>query len=484
MDKLKEILIIEDNPLDTTLLEEYLTLAELSARKKVHAENLTQAIKLSAYTQPDLIFLDLNLPDSNGLETFLSINSVFAYVPIIILSGQADMETALQAIQAGAQDYLMKGDFDEKILRKTIQYSIERKRNQIKLQESNKRYEIISRATDDPVWDWDMINNKGHWNEKVKIFGYPEETKKDYNWWWANIHHDDLDNLSDKMGAALARGEEHWNDNYRFKCADGTYKYIFDRRYIIRDTNGRPTRMIGVLQDVTDQAMLQQKLDAEKTRQQKAILEATIEGQEKERSEIGKELHDNINQILASVKLMITAVLTRMPEPNKFLEESVRLTDDCINEIRRLSNSLMPLREQEIELKEALEGLIGRMKNSSEVEFNFSFPDCLARKLDERQQLTLYRIIQEQINNILKHASAHEANITLEEKENDLILTIVDDGKGFNKKLRADGIGLKNMKSRCELVNGKFCIESEPGKGCTVKVTMPLSRQLHVLKTA
>jgi two-component system sensor histidine kinase UhpB len=476
MEKLKEILIVEDNPFDSTLLKEYLDLASVQVERIEYPDRLKKVMELAEqHSQPDLIFLDLNLPDSNGLETFLSVNGVFPDVPIVVLSGQSDTETALQAIQAGAQDYILKGDFDEKSLLKTVQYSIERKRNQIKIQESNRRYEIVSRATNDPVWDWDMVNNKVVWNDKVDIFGYPDSLKKDHIWWSANIHHDDLDRINKKVEQYILDDQEHWTDKYRFRCADGSYKYILDRRYIIRDSNAQPSRMIGVLQDISEQVLLQQKLDEERLAQQKAILQATVEGQEKERSEIGKELHDNINQILASVKLMITASLSKTQEKDRFLVDSLGLLDECIQEIRILSNSLVPLREQQIELKGAIEAVIGRMKTSSDLRFNLNLDEDLPSMLDDKQQLTIYRIIQEQINNILKHSKANNVTISLTESENKAVLVITDDGLGFDKEARASGIGLKNMKSRAELLNGTFCIDSEPQSGCRLKVTIPLN---------
>jgi two-component system sensor histidine kinase UhpB len=322
-----------------------------------------------------------------------------------------------------------------------------------------------------------MVNNKVVWNDKVDIFGYPDGIKKDYTWWAANIHPEDLDRINRKVEQYILDEQEHWTDKYRFRCADGSYKYILDRRYILRDSNGEPIRMIGVLQDISEQVLLQQKFDEERSAQQKAILQATVEGQEKERSEIGKELHDNINQILASVKLMITASMTKRGEKDAFLADSLMLMDECIQEIRKLSNSLVPLREQEIELKGAIEAVIGRIKTTSDLKFSLSFPDNFASKLDDKQQLTIYRIIQEQINNILKHSNAKNVTISLSEMDNSAILVITDDGLGFDKNERANGIGLKNMKSRAELLNGTFCIDSEPGSGCRLKVRIPLSKE-------
>lgn len=475
MQFIKEIAVIEDNQLDFILLREYLSMTESEITTISNWQTLREAVEKAANSKPELIFLDLNLPDSNGLETFLSVNNLFPFTPILVLSGVQDTEVALQAIQAGAQDYLIKGDFDPKILSKIIQYSIERKRNQIKLQESNRLYEMVSKATDDPLWDWDLVTNEIQWNDKVNIFGYPVSVKKNDAWWCANVHPEDFQVLEERLNQLfLNDNADQWSDSYRFLCFDGTYKYILDRGYIIRDKTGKAIRMIGAMQDITSQVHLQQKLDEERAVQQKAILQATVEGQEKERSEIGKELHDNINQVLASVKLMIESVILQSPDENKMLKESLQLTDLCIREIRNLSSSLVPIKEQEMNLADAIKIITNRIKATSGLQFDLVIPAALVEKLNDKQQLSIYRILQEQINNILKHANANKVTISLSENGSNMIVMVTDDGKGFDISKRADGIGLRNMKSRCELLNGKFLIESAPGKGCKTTVSIPL----------
>lgn len=475
MQFIKEILVIEDNQLDFILLKEYLSMTESEITTISNWKLLQETVEKANDSKPELIFLDLNLPDSNGLETFLSVNNLFPFTPIIVLSGMQDTEMALQAIQAGAQDYLIKGDFDPKVLSKIIQYSIERKRNQIKLQESNRLYEMVSKATDDPLWDWDLITNDIQWNDKVNIFGYPLSVKKNDAWWCANVHPEDFSGVEERMQTCFLNNQtDHWSDSYRFMCFDGSYKYILDRGYIIRDKTGKAIRMIGAMQDITDQVHLQQKLDEERAAQQKAILQATMEGQEKERSEIGKELHDNINQVLASVKLMIESVMSQLPGENKLLSESVQLTDLCIKEIRSLSSALVPIKEQEMSLADAIKVIANRIRTTSGLQFSLSISDALVEKLNDRQQLTIYRILQEQTTNIIKHAGAVKVTIRLFEENNMATLVVSDDGKGFDMSKRADGIGLRNMKSRCELLNGTFLIESEPGKGCKTTVAIPL----------
>lgn len=143
MQTINQLLIIEDNASEQFLLQEYLNQAQLHFGEIITAQKIQQVLKLPASAQPDLIFLNLNLPDSNGLETFLTVSNRMPDAAIIVMSGINDTEIALQAIQAGAQDYIVKGDIEEKFLSKTISYSIERKKNQLKLQESEERYRSL-----------------------------------------------------------------------------------------------------------------------------------------------------------------------------------------------------------------------------------------------------------------------------------------------------------------------------------------------------
>ncbi len=131
MQTINQLLIIEDNASDQFLLQEYLSQLQLNIVEIITAEKIQQVLRLPASAQPDLIFLTLNLPDSNGLETFLTVSNRMPDAAIIILGDLIDTEIALQAIQAGAQEFIVKGEFDEKLLPKAIRYSIERKKTNL-----------------------------------------------------------------------------------------------------------------------------------------------------------------------------------------------------------------------------------------------------------------------------------------------------------------------------------------------------------------
>ncbi|HEX4957179.1 MAG TPA: response regulator, partial [Lacibacter sp.] len=161
-----KVLVIEDNPGDQFLLAEQLRTV-ITERDLIYmTDSLSGATELLNQVVPDIILLDLSLPDSTGIETFEHINQLCPVTPIVILSGLEDTNLAIQAITLGAQDYLQKGDFDENLLSRSIRYSIERKRTLEELKASVERYTLVSKATNDMVWDWDLQTNTVYRNEE------------------------------------------------------------------------------------------------------------------------------------------------------------------------------------------------------------------------------------------------------------------------------------------------------------------------------
>ena len=132
--------------------------------------------------------------------------------------------------------------------------------NEIK--ESNERYDIVAKATSDTIWDWKIEDDSFIWNKGIQgVFGYKkEEVGKTSKWWFDRIHPEDSLKMSVKLYSFVEQKTEKWQDEYRFQCADGTYKYVFDRGFLVKDTDGKPIRMIGAIQDVTKQKEEEQRL--------------------------------------------------------------------------------------------------------------------------------------------------------------------------------------------------------------------------------
>lgn len=132
--------------------------------------------------------------------------------------------------------------------------------NEIK--DSNERYDIVSKATSDIIWDWKIPEDSMTWNKGIEaVFGYKQkEVGKSSKWWFDNIHPEDTIKMSIKLYSFIEQKTEKWQDQYRFKCADGSYKYVLDRGFILKDETGKSVRMIGAIQDITKQKEEEQRL--------------------------------------------------------------------------------------------------------------------------------------------------------------------------------------------------------------------------------
>ena len=132
----------------------------------------------------------------------------------------------------------------------------------IEIKESNERYDIVAKATSDTIWDWKIEEDSIIWNKGIySVFGYQkEDVGSTSKWWFDRIHPEDSLKMSVKLYSFLEQKTEKWQDEYRFQCADGSYKYVFDRGFLVKDANGKPIRMIGAIQDITKQKEEEQRL--------------------------------------------------------------------------------------------------------------------------------------------------------------------------------------------------------------------------------
>ena len=254
-----KILVIEDNPGDQLILSDFLNTYAYTVNTLYFAVSLKEVFNNYRHQKFDIILLDLSLPDSSGLATFHSIESCYSKTPIVILSGLTDTAVALQCIAGGAQDYLIKGDFDERILAKTIRYSIERKKNLEDLEISNERYILVSKATNDMVWDWDVITDTVYRNAEqfVRILKLPIEEKDMLGeYWFSKIHPEDEGNLQALIEQLHKDAtQNNFEIEYRFLKGDNQYSYLLDRGYVVRDSEGTIQRIIGATKDINERKL-------------------------------------------------------------------------------------------------------------------------------------------------------------------------------------------------------------------------------------
>ncbi len=245
----------------------------------------------------------------------------------------------------------------------------------------------------------------------------------------------------------------------------------------ILNTEGKLLHVITTFIDITERKKLEQKLISKEINKQKIITRATIEGQEKERKEIGKELHDNISQILTTTQLYLEiAKGTADTNTLEMIQLSSKSVAHVIDEIRKLSRSLTPPALGDLGLVESVKDICDPIRATQVFTIRFYHRDFDENILPENVKLMLFRIIQEQVNNIIKYANATAVLIRLITDGGQAMLGVSDNGRGFDPLTTKRGLGLNNIINRAELFNGKVEIISAPDQGCTVVVTVPIPK--------
>jgi two-component system, NarL family, sensor kinase len=208
--------------------------------------------------------------------------------------------------------------------------------------------------------------------------------------------------------------------------------------------------------------------------QQKQAAIAVMDTQERERKRIAEDLHDSLGHLLSTVKLN----LQTLPEDQKhYYVNALQLLNQASTEIRNISFDLMPQTLEEEGLIPALHELADKIRKSSLYDIMVMVHDMDNVELDKQMKFNIYRIVQEAVNNILKHADAKEINIQLIRQKDQLTIMIEDDGKGFNAlEVKSSGRGMQNINARSQWLHGTIEIDSTPGRGTTITITIPINQ--------
>lgn len=242
----------------------------------------------------------------------------------------------------------------------------------------------------------------------------------------------------------------------------------------VLDANGEVKEWFSIMTDVTERKLLEEKLEQEREMRGRKIAAAVIQAQEREQAHVSRELHDNVNQVLTTVKLYAELCRDGIGDTRSMLEKTRYLLQECIDEIRSLSKRLSAPSLGSIKLKESVKDLVDTVAATNKICVSLDAVGIECLEVDQEVHLALYRILQEQLTNVLRHAQATQVQITVDFADGALCLLVTDNGKGFDFKQKREGIGLTNMISRAENLRGSLTITSAPGQGCKLKVQIPL----------
>ncbi len=344
----------------------------------------------------------------------------------------------------------------------------------------NERFDCMLKATHELLWEWDIQNNQilRSRDGVKKVYGISDDAPfLKLEAWLQRIHPEDREEIKNTIEKILsASHQQTFEMEYRFKRDNGEFAHIYDRCILLKDEKDKPVRLIGAAQDISERKRLEKELLKNELEYQRLIHQATVDSQEKERAEIGKELHDNINQVLTTTKLYLDLATTNQELKEELIRKSILNINNVIQEIRHLSRSLMDPSIDDLGLIDSIKDLIENIHLTQQIKILFMADEAIESQLDANQKLTVFRIIQESLNNVLRHAKANIVTIEISSESNALQLTISDDGIGFGAANLKRGAGLKNIQNRIYLINGTLQIESSPGEGCTIQLQFPINK--------
>lgn len=356
----------------------------------------------------------------------------------------------------------------------------ERKKAIEALEESEMRLNEAQTLAHIGNWEIDFEKNVHVWSRELyRIFGFSEnEVSATIDFFVSLIHPDDKEDAKQLIDKALQEFSTG-TASFRFIRKNNSTGYGYIEWRFVFDGKGKVQRLFGILQDVTERTeaehkliLLEQQLREQSIQEQKKITRAVMKAQERERNYLGQELHDDINQKLAAVKMYLSISGKKNEEVLKAVQMPLEVIEQTVEDIRRLCRKMV-IPEKNKSLEEMITDMVLFVDSNSETKTDY---DCRIEtvSLSEDLKLNVFRIIQEQVNNIVKYAEASHVLINIKKESEQLEIITEDNGKGFDTSKKQKGIGINNIKNRVESFNGTIELFSMLGKGCRWKILLPL----------
>lgn len=342
-----------------------------------------------------------------------------------------------------------------------------------KIQQELEVLSLVAKETNNGVIIFNKLSGKALWvNEgftrltgytaadiigknPVQILQGPDTDQDQLRYWADRVEH----NLS-------------YNGDFILYTKDGTKKIHHVTGQPFKNENGDVLRYFVVGYDVTDQRRMEEDRLQYEVEQQKKITRVILETRELERNLLGRELHDNINQILAATCMQLSYCLENFSGCEPVLSQCRDNVAAAIEETRRLSHRMVMPQFSERALPQVLKTLAGHYQYAQPIQLEMAGWDD--GKVSVPVKEAFFRIAQEQLSNIYKHAKATQVTLRIACERGIAVLTVQDNGVGFDPGRKKDGLGLSNIRSRAECCEGTAQFISAPGKGCTLLVNIPL----------
>jgi PAS domain S-box-containing protein len=392
--------------------------------------------------EDEQVLLDLNILDSNGVKTYDAINELFPNASVIVLSGLDDQAIAMEIVSKGGQDYLLKSGVNPQILEKSIKYGVLRRSFRSQLANSEKRYKDLFNKSPMPMVQLSgdeliitMVNNAS-----LELYGYSTEEiigKSIYSF---------NKNAENRFNGQANRRFTHINSKGEELIVD----------IILNRLETMDNEFIALVVNKTEE------LQFEKNK-----FDIINQAEESEKKKIARELHDGLGQQLVLLNLLFQNLSPQENQVSQF-EDISNLIQNTIREVKEIAYNLLPP-ELDKGFINGIDRFANRINTLGQLVLELEIsPDLSEDDLGDIDRFNLYRIVQEVMNNAIKHSNANKIIFRLNRKEKATQIEIEDNGVGFDVEKVNFGLGLQNIQHRMKMSKIKGDVVSEIGKGTKI----------------
>ena len=471
-----KILIVEDERIVAEDIRS--SLLKMGYAVSAIASSGVRAISKAEELKPDLVLMDIVLEgEMNGIDAADRIRSRFN-IPIVYLTAYADDKILERAKMTGPFGYIIK-PFEDRELRSAIEMALYKYRVEEALRKEKEYYHSFVESLNEWVWEVDVNGILTYSNPTVEgLLGYTvkevlgsyiaelwleeDKTQKNYKW----------------LKKTLSSGQGWKGYQGKFKHKNGSTVIMESTAIAIFDSENRLAGYRGIGRDITQRRRAEDEL--RESREQLRNLTAHVESvREEERTLVAREIHDELGQVLTALKMDLSWLSKKLSvEQETLLEKTksmITLVDATIQTVKRISTELRPGLLDDLGLAAAIEWQAEEFQSRTGIRCTISIdPEDMG--FDKERSTAMFRIFQETLTNVARHAQASKVRVLLREKHGVIELKVQDNGKGIAKRKPSDpnSYGIIGMRERAQFLGGKVEIRSVRGKGTTVLVTIPI----------
>jgi PAS domain S-box-containing protein len=331
-------------------------------------------------------------------------------------------------------------------------------------------------------WDWNILTNQLYWSDEIyRIFGLsPQQFGTTYDAFLDSVHPDDRESVKVAVNEALYE-KKPYSIVHRIVLPDGSVRTVQEQAEVMFNESGKPVRMHGIVLDITDRKKAEDNLK-ESYEQLRNLSQHLHSVREEDRTHIAREIHDELGQVLTSLKMDVSMLSGKLPIDNKPLlektESMMKRIDETIQAVKKICTELRPTVLDHFGLSAAIEWQAEDFQKTTGINCEVSFhPEDIV--LDQDISIVIFRIFQEALTNIMRHADATEVKASLKAKDGMITLEVKDNGKGITEEeiTNSDSFGLLGIRERVNFLGGNVKISGIRNEGTTIRVNIPFIKK-------